>query len=293
MGKSDGHMQRQRLIFSGAAASLLVLSPIATSFGDGGAAASVQNSNPATVQQAAPQLRRSGRPNVAIILIDDMGFGDLSTFGGPAEAPELDRLAATGLRYNNFNTAVMCAPTRAALLTGRNSHHAGFGGLPEFTVPAAGYDGILKPSTATIARVLKLDGYSTAAVGKWHNTPSREISPGGPFDRWPTGVGFDYFYGFMGWETSQFEPELYEGTTRLAMPASPNYHLTADLADHAIGWIRAHRAIHPDQPYFLYFATGATHARGTTGLCSMPPADRCSLKAVSPTRSSSAFLQAA
>jgi arylsulfatase A-like enzyme len=207
----------------------------------------------------------AGAPNIVVILLDDVGFGDTSTFGGLAQTPELDKLAAQGLRYNNFNTTAMCSPTRAALLTGRNHHRVGFGVITEYAGGYPGYDSIWKDSAASIAEVLRRRGYSTSAFGKWHNTPDWEISPIGPFDRWPTGRGFEYFYGFMGpaGMENQWEPtRLYRNTTPVDAPATPKqgYHLTTDITDEAIRWIDEHEARAPDKPYFLYFATGAVHA---------------------------------
>jgi len=202
-------------------------------------------------------------PNIVLILLDDVGFGDASTFGGVARTPEMDRLAAQGLRYNNFHTASLCSPTRAALLTGRNHHQVGFGRIPEMADGFPGYDSVWKENAASIAAVLRGYGYSTAAIGKWHNTPVWEISPAGPFDRWPTGLGFEYFYGFMGGEDSHWEPALlYRGITAVEADArsEQGYHLTTDLTDDAIQWVRTHDSLTPERPYFLYFATGATHS---------------------------------
>jgi arylsulfatase A-like enzyme len=204
-------------------------------------------------------------PNIVLILLDDIGFADTSTFGGVAQAPELDKLAAQGLRYNNFNTTSMCSPTRAALLTGRNHHRVGFGIIADDSGGYPGYNSVWKKSTASVAEVLRLNGYSTAAFGKWHNTPDWEISPLGPFDLWPTGLGFEHFYGFMGpaGAENQWEPErLYRDTTPIDPPATPaqGYHLTTDITNQAIGWLQAHQSLAPAKPYFLYFATGAVHA---------------------------------
>jgi arylsulfatase A-like enzyme len=212
---------------------------------------------------ARPEIRRppAGAPNVVVVLLDDVGFGAPGTFGGPVPTPALDRVAAAGLRYNRFHTTAMCSPTRAALLTGRNHHSAHMGAISEIAYGFPGYDGVIPRSTATVAEVLRLNGYSTAMIGKAHVTPMWETSPAGPFDRWPTGLGFDHFYGFMGAESSQWEPGLYAQTT----PIEPHvgrddYHLTEDLADQAIGWMRQQRAAAPDLPFFLYFSPGATHS---------------------------------
>lgn len=202
-------------------------------------------------------------PSIVLILLDDIGFADTSTFGGVAQTPELDKLAARGLRYNNFNTTAMCSPSRAALLTGRNHHRVGFGVISDAAAGHPGYNSVWKKSTASIAQVLRMNGYSTAAFGKWHNTPDWEITPTGPFDRWPTGLGFEYFYGFMRGQDSQWEPAaLYRNTIPVDPPVTPEkgYHFTADMTDEAIGWIRTHTSLAANRPYFLYYATGAVHS---------------------------------
>lgn len=207
----------------------------------------------------APQ----GVPNVVLILLDDVGFGATSTFGGLVDTPELDSLAVQGLRYNRFHVPALCSPTRAALLSGRNDHRAGFGQIMEATKGFPGYNGLWRKDTATVADVLRRNGYSTAAFGKWHNTPYSEITPVGPFDRWPIGLGFEYFYGFMGGADSHWEPSrLYRNTTAVEAYATPEqgYHLTTDITNDAINWVRTHQSLAPDKPYFLYFATGATHS---------------------------------
>jgi arylsulfatase len=198
-------------------------------------------------------------PNVVLILLDDVGFGVADAFGGPVPTPALDRLAADGVRYNQFHTTAMCSPTRAALLTGRNHHQVGFGSLTDSAAGFPGYTAIWNPATASVAEILRQNGYSTAAFGKWHNTPEAEVSPVGPFDRWPTGVGFEYFYGFNFAESSQWEPRLYRNTSPVE-PAQPGRHLTAELADDAIHWMHQHESVAPQKPFFLYFATGAVHA---------------------------------
>jgi arylsulfatase A-like enzyme len=211
-----------------------------------------------------PQLDLSrspkGAPNVVVILLDDVGFGAAETFGGPIPTPALDSIAAAGLRYNRFHTTGICSPTRASLLTGRNPHAVGVGAVLNSASSYPGYRGMLPDSAATIAEILRTNGYSTALFGKWHLTPDWESSPAGPFNRWPTGQGFDRFYGFLGGETHQFEPNLYEGTQPVRRPPGDDYHLTEDLAEHAIEWMQLQRAIRPDRPFFLYFAPGATHA---------------------------------
>lgn len=209
-----------------------------------------------------PVTPPKGAPNVLLILIDDLGFGHPSTFGGPIPTPALDRLAESGIKYNRFHTTAICSPTRAALLTGRNHHQCAFGTITELSTGYPGYHSVWPRSCASIAEVLKDNGYSTAAWGKWHNTPDWETSPIGPFDRWPTGLGFEYFYGFQGGETNQFYPQLFRNTTPVEPPQTPDegYHLTEDLADDAIAWINRQQSIDPDKPFFIYFATGATHA---------------------------------
>ncbi|MEE3062918.1 MAG: arylsulfatase [Actinomycetota bacterium] len=204
---------------------------------------------------------RPGAPNVVVVLLDDVGFGAASTFGGPVPTPALERVAGAGLRYNQFHTTALCSPTRAALLTGRNHHSAHMGTICEIAYGFPGYDSVIPQSTATIAQVLRMNGYSTALFGKAHVTPTWELGPAGPFDRWPTGLGFERFYGFLGGDTSQYEPALYDQTT----PIEPyldrdDYHLTEDLAEKAIDWIRLQKTSAPDKPFFVYFAPGATHS---------------------------------
>lgn len=200
-------------------------------------------------------------PNVLLILLDDVGFGQTSTFGGPIDTPNLTRLAERGLRYNQFHVTALCSPTRAALLTGRNHHSVRTGVVEELASGYPGYTTILPNSAATVAEVLRQNGYSTAAFGKWHNTPDYETSAAGPFDRWPTHLGFDYFYGFLGGDTNQWSPALVENTKRIEPPLNnPNYHLTPDLVEHAIAWVRSQQSVAPDKPFFAYLATGATHA---------------------------------
>lgn len=206
-----------------------------------------------------PPQAPANAPNVVLILLDDVGFGVSDAFGGPVPTPALDRLAAEGVRYNQFHTTAMCSPTRAALLTGRNHHQVGFGSLTDSAAGFPGYTAIWNPATASIAEILRQNGYSTAAFGKWHNTPESEVSPVGPFDRWPTGVGFEYFYGFNFAESSQWEPRLYRNTVPVE-PSAPARHLTTELVEDAIHWMHQHEAVAPQKPFFLYFATGAMHA---------------------------------
>jgi len=200
-----------------------------------------------------------GAPNVVIVLLDDMGFGQSSAFGGPIHMPTLDMLAAGGLRYNNFHTTALCSPTRNALLTGRNHHVANAGAITEMATSFPGNTGIRPLSVAPLAEMLRLNGYSTAAFGKYHETPAWEVSVSGPYDRWPTHSGFDKFYGFIGGETNQWVPALFDGTTRVEVPHDPNYHFTVDMTNQAIGWMQAQHAMTPDKPFFVYFAPGAVH----------------------------------
>ncbi|WP_336980775.1 arylsulfatase [Altererythrobacter fulvus] len=214
-------------------------------------------------QPGFPQQPKApkGAPNVLIVLLDDVGFAASSAFGGLIPTPNIDKLAEQGVRYNRFHTTAICSPTRAALLTGRNHHQVGFGNLADIAAGTPAYDSVWKPETASIARILQSNGYSTAAFGKWHNTPRWEVSAAGPFDRWPTGLGFDHFYGFQGGEDNQWEPHLYNDTTPIAAPATPEqgYHLTTDLVDRTIAWVDDHNAAAATKPYFAYFAPGATH----------------------------------
>ena len=193
-------------------------------------------------------------------MTDDTGFGQPSTFGGPIATPTLERLAKNGLRYNRFHTTALCSPTRAALSTGRNHHSAGTGMVTEFATGFPGYTGILPGSTALVSQCLRANGFSTAAFGKWHNTPPWEAGPTGPFDHWPTNLGFDYFYGFLGGDTNQWSPALVENTKRIESPVDPAYHLMTDMTNRAIDWIRTQKTTEPDKPFFVYFAPGATHA---------------------------------
>jgi arylsulfatase A-like enzyme len=204
----------------------------------------------------------AGAPNVLIVLIDDTGFGSSSAFGGPCRTPAAERLAANGLRYNRFHTTALCAPTRQALLTGRNHHAAGMGGIPEVATSAPGYSSMRPNTAAPLAEMLKLNGYSTAQFGKCHEVPVWQTSPMGPFDSWPTGSGFEYFYGFIGGETNQYAPAIYNGTVPVEPDRTPEegYHFTEDMTDRAIDWVRQQKALMPDKPFFVYFAPGATHA---------------------------------
>ena len=203
-----------------------------------------------------------GAPNVLIVLIDDVGFGASSAFGGPCKTPTAERLSAAGLKLNRFHTTALCSPTRAAMLTGRNHHSVGMGAITEMATSAPGNCSVRPKDKAPLAETLRLNGYSTAQFGKCHEVPAWEVSPVGPFHQWPTGSGFEYFYGFVGGEANQYYPGLYEGTTAVEPPKTPEdgYTLTEDLADRAITWVRQQKALAPDKPFFMYFAPGATHA---------------------------------
>ncbi|UNK70286.1 arylsulfatase [Microbacterium sp. H1-D42] len=200
-------------------------------------------------------------PNVLVILIDDAGPALPTAFGGAIRTPALDRVRAGGVGFNRFHTTAMCSPTRASLLTGRNHHRVGNGQIAELANDWDGYSGHIPKSSATVAEVLRQYGYATGAWGKWHNTPAEETTKAGPFDRWPTGYGFEYFYGFLAGEASQYEPNLVRNTTTVLPPKSPEegYHLSEDIADDAIAWLRDHKTLAPEQPFFMYWATGAIH----------------------------------
>ncbi len=202
----------------------------------------------------------AGAPNVLLILLDDIGFGHAKTFGGPVNTPTLQRLADEGVRYNRFHTTALCSPSRAALLTGRNHHSAHTGTIMELATGFPGYDGRIPREAACVAETLKQNGYNTAAFGKWHNTPDYEVSAAGPFDRWPTGLGFEHWWGFQGGEASQWHTPLYENTTPVEPPDEPNWHLSEAMADKAIAWIGQQKAAAPDKPFFIYWAAGAGHA---------------------------------
>jgi arylsulfatase A-like enzyme len=204
-----------------------------------------------------------GAPNVLVVLLDDVGFGASSAFGGPCRTPTAERLAGEGLKYTRFHTTALCSPTRAALISGRNHHTVGMGAITEFATSAPGYNSMRPNTCSPLPEILKLNGYATAHIGKCHEVPVWETSPVGPFDRWPhPGNGFEYFYGFFGGETDQWYPTLREGTTPVEPWGTPEagYHLTPDLTDKAVAWINQQKALAPDKPFFMYFATGATHA---------------------------------
>lgn len=211
---------------------------------------------PARFEIKAPK----GAPNVVVILIDDMGFGASETFGGPAYMPTLDRLSKTGLIYNRFHTTALCSPTRVALNTGYNHHSANTGSIMETSTTFPGNTGVRPQSITYAADVLRMNGYNTGAFGKWHETPPWEISEAGPQDRWPTRAGFEKFYGFIGGETNQWAPLVYDGVTQVEIPKDPKYHFTTDMTNHAISWMRFQKALAPDKPFFMYYAPGATHA---------------------------------
>ena len=203
----------------------------------------------------------SGAPNVLIILTDDVGFAAASTFGGPVPTPTFEQLANAGLRYNTFHTTALCSPTRAALITGRNHHSDATGVITEMATGYPGYNSLMPKSSGTIGQILELNGYNTAWFGKNHNVPDWQSSQAGPFDLWPTSLGFEHFYGFIGGDTDQWHPALFDGTHPIETPAhDPNYHMDADLADHAVAWIREQNSLAPDKPFLVYYAPGLTHA---------------------------------
>jgi len=201
-----------------------------------------------------------GAPNVLIVLIDDLGFGATEVFGGPLKTPTLDRLANGGLRYNSFHTTALCSPTRVALKSGRNHHTGNMGYITEMATGLPGATGEVPNRVAPLAEMLRLNGYSTAAFGKWHETAVWETSVSGPFDRWPTRQGFDKFYGFIGGEANQWAPYLHDGVAQIEIPNDPDYILNTDLANQAIAWLKFQKAMTPDRPLFIYYAPGAVHA---------------------------------
>jgi arylsulfatase A-like enzyme len=217
--------------------------------------------DPAAVFPPIEEIRPpKGAPNVLVVLIDDAGFGASSAFGGPCATPTAEKLAANGLKYNRFHTTALCSPTRAALLTGRNHHSVGMGGITELATSAPGYTSMIPNTKAPVAKILRDNGYSTAQFGKCHEVPVWETSPMGPFEHWPTMQGFEKFYGFIGGETNQWFPEVFDNLTRVEVPDDPTYHFTEDMTQKAIDWIKAQKAIYPDKPFFVYWAPGATHA---------------------------------
>jgi arylsulfatase A-like enzyme len=199
-------------------------------------------------------------PNVLLVLVDDAGFGNPSTFGGPCQTPTLTKLATQGLRYNRFHVTALCSPTRAALLSGRNHHAVGFGSIAEFAGGWPGYNATWPKSAASVAQILQGNGYSTAAFGKWHLTPDNQQGAAGPFDRWPNALGFDYFYGFLGGASGQYDPVLTENNSIIGVPGGKDYYLPDDLTEHTIRWIQDQKAQSPEKPFFIYYSTGATHS---------------------------------
>jgi arylsulfatase len=219
--------------------------------------------DPDTAFPPITQLRPpDGAPNVLIVLLDDVGFSASSAFGGPCATPNFERFAEDGLKYTRFHTTALCSPTRAALLSGRNHHSVGMGGITEIATSAPGYNSVRPKNKAPLAEILKLNGYSTAQFGKCHEVPVWETSPMGPFDAWPTGSGFEHFYGFIGGETNQYAPAIYRDTVPIEPEVAPgeDYHFTEDMTDRTIEWIRQQKALMPDKPFFVYYAPGATHA---------------------------------
>ena len=199
-------------------------------------------------------------PNVVIVLIDDIGFGHSAAFGGPCQMPTVDKLASNGLKYNRFHTTALCSPTRVAILTGRNHHVNNAGAIMEIATAFPGNTGVRPNSVAPLAQMLRLNGYSTAAFGKYHETPPWEVSTSGPYDRWPTGSGFDKFYGLIGGETNQWARYIYDGVRKVEHEKSKEYHFTTDMTNQAIKWVQAQQTLTPEKPFYMYFATGATHA---------------------------------
>ena len=208
-----------------------------------------------------PYEAPAGSPNILLIMTDDVGFGASSTFGGPIPTPTFDKLAERGLKYNRFHTTSLCSPTRAALITGRNPHNANTGIIMERSLGYPGFNTVMSKSCGTVAEILRQNGYNTSWFGKNHNVPAWQSSAVGPFDLWPTGLGFEYFYGFIGGDCNQWAPAIYEGTTPIEPHLDkPDYHLDADLADQAIHWLQQQNSLDPDKPFFLYYVPGATHA---------------------------------
>lgn len=202
-----------------------------------------------------------GAPNVLLIMTDDVGFGASSTFGGPIQTPIFEKLAANGLRYNEFHTTALCSPTRAALITGRNHHNVASGMITEMATGFPGYHSIVPKACASVGEILKDNGWNTSWFGKMHNVPDWMSSTSGPFDLWPNGLGFEYFYGFLGGDCNQWRPALYENMTPIEpYIGNPDYILDKDLADKAVNYIRRHNSISPQRPFFMYYCTGTAHA---------------------------------
>jgi arylsulfatase A-like enzyme len=224
-----------------------------------------QTSTTLDVRNATPPPRFEvkappGAPNVLLVLVDDLGFAGTSTFGGPVRTPTFDRIARGGLRFNNFHTTAVCSPTRTALKSGRNHHVNNMGGIIETGTAFPGNTGQIPQNVAPLAEMLRLNGFATAAFGKWHETAAWEASVAGDFDRWPTRQGFDKFYGFLGGETNQWSPFIYDGTHQVELPDDPNYHFLTDMTNQTVAWIQYQKALTPDKPFFAYYAPGATHA---------------------------------
>ena len=253
---------KKRFLSIMAAALLFPLSSASVNAQNSSALPSAEETHNATTPQwpKGPQAGK-GAPNVVLILIDDVGFSATSTFGGEIATPTFEQLAKQGLRYNEFHVNSLCSPTRAALLSGRNNHEVGFGTVAEAAAGYPGYNAQWSKNAASVAEVLKANGYSTAAFGKWHNTPLWEVSPAGPFDRWPTGRGFEHFYGFIQGYDNQYYPRLFRDTVPVEPASTPQqgYNLTTDITNDAIHWLHAHDAVASDKPFFLYYAPGATH----------------------------------
>ena len=210
-------------------------------------------------KRVEPRRLAEGAPNILIILMDDVGPATPSTYGGEINTPTLDRIAKMGISFNRFHSTAMCSPTRAALLTGRNHTRVGNGQISAIANDFDGFSGMIPKSSATVAEVLKDYGYNTGAWGKWHNTPEEQITSKGPFDYWPTGYGFEYFYGFLAGEASQYEPTMMRNTTQVTEERPKGYHLTDDIAEDAIHWLREQNAYAPDKPFFMHWAPGASH----------------------------------
>src|SRR5437870_1895807 len=219
---------------------------------------SATDSKPAWPPTVVPP---KGAPNVLLIMTDDQGYGITSTFGGVIPTPAMDRLAKSGLRYTQFHSTALCSPTRAALITGRNHHSVGFGVIAEQSTGYPGYDSVIQKNSATVGEILKENGYATSWFGKNHNTPTYLYSLAGPFDQWPSGMGFDYFYGFMGGETNQWTPYLFRDHTQIfPWIGKPGYNLTTDMADEAINYMKQLNAAAPDKPFFVYYVPGGSHS---------------------------------
>ena len=202
----------------------------------------------------------AGAPNVVIILLDDVGYAAPSAFGGVVNMPTAEKLAQNGLRYNRFHTTALCAPTRAALKSGRNHHKVNTGSIPEIATGYAGNSTVVPDYAVPVAEILRLNGYNTAAFGKWHETPGRETTAAGPQTRWPTRQGFEKFYGFVGAEDNMWEPTIHDGVTVVDAPQKDRYHFTEDMTDQAIGWVRQQKAIKPDKPFFIYYSSAGAHS---------------------------------